>query len=325
MHDLNELLKHSQGVTQNSKWNQERRLEFIDFRLGNEGKINRKDLVSFFCISTPQASLDLSKYQELVSEATPARTNLRYDRHKKVYMKTEDYQPIFPDVCSPDHYLHDLLALTNGKLPESRNYFGYVPSVAMGNFVPPVRNIKTIVLYNILDAIRNSKAIHINYMSMSSMKNKDYLLAPHALAHDGFRWHIRAYSYDHHDFRDFVLSRIVKTSVPEIPAPRDRFPSKDGHGFTEANTSGYDDKQWYELVDLIIKANPELPPAQRRVIEYDYCMQNGSAIYTCKRALLYYAISWLRLSREDKVLPPAMRHLVLENEEEVFRRLNGGN
>ena len=324
MHDLNELIKNTnQNIPE--KWNQARRLEFIDFRLGNEGKFNRKDLVEFFNISTPQASLDIAKYQSLVASLQPKRENLVYDRHKKVYLRTDDYAPVFLFFCSPDYYLNDLLALANGKLPESRNFFGYVPNVAAGTFVPPARNVKPNILYYILDAIKNQRAIHINYISMSSMKNKDYLLAPHALAYDGFRWHVRAYSYDHHEFRDFVLSRIVKASVPEIPAPRDRYPAKDGNGFIEAATTCYDDKQWFELVDLILKANPELPPAQRRAIEYDYGMENGQVIYTCKRALLFYAIRWLRLTKEDKALPNNMRQVVLDNEDEVFRRLNGGN
>lgn len=324
MHDLNELLKHTKA-SQNEKWNQTRRLEFIDFRLGNEGRINRKDLVDFFNISTPQASLDISKYQELVSESVPVRTNLVYDRHKKVYLRTPDYMPIFTKVCSPDYYLHDLLSLALGMLPDSRNFFGFVPNVATGTFIPPVRNIKPQVLFHILDAIKNGKAIHANYMSISSMKNKDYLLAPHALAFDGFRWHVRAYCYDHHDFRDFVLSRIVKTITPEIPAPRDRYPSKDGSSFVEAGTSAYDDKEWFELVDLIIKPNPELSVAQRRAIEYDYGMENGKTVYTCKRALLFYAVQWLRLTKEDKALPSYMRQIVLDNEDEVFRRLNADN
>jgi hypothetical protein len=46
-------------------WGQERRLEFIDFRLLWEGRLNRADITTFFRISVPQASLDLAKYQEL--------------------------------------------------------------------------------------------------------------------------------------------------------------------------------------------------------------------------------------------------------------------
>ena len=322
MADLNELVRQNQGVTQNSKWNQQRRLEFIDFRLFSEGKINRKDLVAFFSISVPQASVDLSRYLELVASSEPPRKNLFYDRNKKYYVKTDDYLPIFTAVCSPDYYLHDLLALTEGRLAQNRNYFGYVPSVGTGCFVPPARNIRSNVLYNILEAIRNERALSITYLSGDTAKNRDYLLAPHALAWDGVRWHVRAYSYDMHGFRDFVLSRITKTSVPEIPAPRDRVPSAESHGHTEVNVSGQNDKHWFELVDLILRPNPELDEGRRRIIELDYGMQDGTTVYTCKRALLRYALAWLRLTEADRALPTERRELVLDNEQEVFRRLH---
>ena len=37
--------------TKTSNWSQDKRLEFIDFRLQWTGKINRSDLVDFFGIS----------------------------------------------------------------------------------------------------------------------------------------------------------------------------------------------------------------------------------------------------------------------------------
>ena len=322
MQDLNELVKQTQRVTRNSRWNQLRRLEFIDFRLFSEGRINRKDLVSFFSISTPQASVDFSRYQELVAAAEPARTNLHYDRNKKYYVKTQDFLPLFPEVCSADYYLHDLLALTEGRLAANRNYFGYVPSVGSACFVPPVSNIRTEVLYNLLDAIRNERALSISYRSAESRDDQDYLLAPHALAWDGLRWQVRAYSYDLHDYCDFVLSRIVRTTVPEYPAPRDRVLPADGHGHMEINVSGHNDKYWFELVDLILHPNPDLTPAQQKMVEVDYGMHDGTVIYTCKRALLRYALNWLRLTEDDKALPAECHPLQLENEQEVLRRIN---
>jgi len=39
-----------------SKWNLERRLQFIDFRLRWEGRLNRRDLIDYFAVSMPQAS-----------------------------------------------------------------------------------------------------------------------------------------------------------------------------------------------------------------------------------------------------------------------------
>lgn len=309
-----------------NKWNQARRLEFIDFRLGCDGKINRRDLVDFFSISIPQASLDLSKYHQLVQESDPPRKNLVYDRHLKVYIRTDDYQPLFPKICAPENYLNDLLTYAQGDLVKSRNFFGFIPNVGVASFNPPRRNIDAQVLYNILEAIRTHKAVHITYLSLSQLKPTDHLIAPHGLAFDGMRWHVRAYCYDHHDFRDYVLSRIIKCAVPEISAPNDRFPDPIGNGFREVGTAGRDDSQWNELVDLVIKANPELPESARRVIEHDYGMdENGTVIYPCRRALLFYALQWLRLTKADACLPAEQRQIVLDNEAEVFRRLAGGH
>ena len=66
-------------------WSVERRLEFIDFRLYWEGRINRIDLKNFFGISIPQASADLRKYQEL------APKNIDYDKKNKHYFATEKF------------------------------------------------------------------------------------------------------------------------------------------------------------------------------------------------------------------------------------------
>ena len=39
---------------------QERRFEFIEFRLLWDGRLNRADLTAYFGISVPQASMDLA-------------------------------------------------------------------------------------------------------------------------------------------------------------------------------------------------------------------------------------------------------------------------
>ena len=53
--------------------------------------------------------------------------------------------------------------------------------------------------------------------------------------------------------------------------------------------------------------------------------KSGTVIYPCRRALLFYALRYLRLTKEDSVLPPEERQLVLDNEAEVFRRMAGGH
>ena len=46
------------------RWGVEKRLEFIEFRLFWEGGINRADIMERFGVSVPQASKDLSLYEE---------------------------------------------------------------------------------------------------------------------------------------------------------------------------------------------------------------------------------------------------------------------
>jgi hypothetical protein len=43
-------------------WGVERRLEFIEFRLFWEGRVNRSDLMEVFGVSVNQASTDLNRY-----------------------------------------------------------------------------------------------------------------------------------------------------------------------------------------------------------------------------------------------------------------------
>jgi hypothetical protein len=48
-----------------ARWEAERRLDYIDFRLMTAGTVGRMDLMRTFGISTPQASADLNEYARL--------------------------------------------------------------------------------------------------------------------------------------------------------------------------------------------------------------------------------------------------------------------
>ena len=66
-------------------WGPERRLEFIDFRLQWDGRLNRSDLMEHFGISVPQASADIAAYAELAPD------NLVYDRSARVYVASSGF------------------------------------------------------------------------------------------------------------------------------------------------------------------------------------------------------------------------------------------
>ena len=46
------------------------------------------------------------------------------------------------------------------------------------------------------------------------------MIEPHALAHDGFRWHARAFDRETGEFRDFVLGRLSKPGSAAEPRSR---------------------------------------------------------------------------------------------------------
>ena len=102
------------------RWGVERRLEFVDFRLCWDGRINRSDLTEQFGISTPQASADLARYQEL------APTNVYYDPSLKCYLAAGTYRPVF-EVEDSDRYLGQLNSLASGTIAHEEAWLAETP------------------------------------------------------------------------------------------------------------------------------------------------------------------------------------------------------
>src|SRR5262249_53728102 len=158
------------------------------FRLFWEGGVNRSDITRYFGVSVPQASKDLSRYQEL------ARQNIRYDRSLKRYFATDQFAPVFlkPDA---DRYLSYLRSIADGVLTESEPW----PREPRGfeGLPMPRRNVDTDVLRALLHAMRAGKALEIRYQSLSLNRPAPTWrwITPHALAHDGHRWHVRAFCH----------------------------------------------------------------------------------------------------------------------------------
>ncbi|MGN1392567.1 MAG: WYL domain-containing protein [Succinivibrionaceae bacterium] len=278
-----------------SKWSQERRLEFIDYRLCWNGHINRSDLVDFFGISVPQSSLDLSKYLEM------APGNLVYDRHYKLYVRSSKYKPLYK-ICQPASYLNDLYLNAMGNLNPQSNYLDKAPNVAC--FMPPKRHIDFDVLSNIVYCINNHKAIRISYQSMSSLEPSTRLISPHSFGFDGIRWHVRAYCHSKDTFRDFVLSRILSTGKVE-----------------ESPVDPNEDMQWNFIVSLHIMPNPYLSDSQKKAVELDYGMENGEVVYKCRQALLFYTLQTLNLRIDDnddiEKAEPYKYQVVLKNKKDI--------
>lgn len=242
-------------------WGQERRLEFIDFRLRWEGRLNRADITTFFRISVPQASLDLAKYQEVAPE------NMVYDRTLKAYITTPDFQPVYENFDS-NHYLNELLGRENEILDPCDSFIGWVPPVA--SLPLPARTVEPEILVSLIRAMQNEQALVVDYRSMTN-EPATRTLYPTAFAHDGHRWHIRAYCFRSAMFKDFVLGRFF--NIAEFITPPTSIP---------------EDVDWNTYIDVVIGPNPNYDINKRLSIEHDYQMVNGEAKIRIRKAQLYY-------------------------------------
>jgi hypothetical protein len=271
------------------KWGVERRLEFIEFRLFWEGGVNRADIMEMFDVSVPQASKDLTLYQER------APNNAIYDKSAKRYVAGNQFQPCFlkPD---PGAYLNQLRSVAEGILDRSHSWIGQSPSYDAAP--TPVRGVKAEILRNVMAAIRRSEAIEIRYQSLSRPEPRWRWIAPHAIGFDGFRWHARAFCETDRVFKDFLLSRILET--------REARPSA---------VTADADADWHEFVTLEIGPHPELSETQKNVIALDYGMRGDKAKIQVRKALLYYALKRLGLDTAPAARRPQDQQIVLLNRE----------
>lgn len=253
-------------------WSQKLRLDFIEFRLLWEGRVNRSDLMNFFRISMPQASLDLAKYKELAPE------NAVYDSTEKTYLAGSSFSPILvPN--SADGYLNRLLAVESGYLPQTSTFLGRLPP--SGIVHGPTRSVDPLILRTILQAIRTRRSVEIKYQSMSDANPGIRKIAPHALAFDGFRWHARAFCYRRERYLDFVLARMLQIAIDNV-----------------FDTDPAADMEWHSSLEAIVVPAPHLSESQRKAIELDYGMQDGRLAVRVREALMLYLLQHLGIYDE---------------------------
>jgi hypothetical protein len=272
------------------RWGQDRRLEFIEYRLRWSDRLNRSDLTTFFGISVPQASLDLAEY------AQRAPQNLQYDRRTRTYSAAGSFRPIFAS-SGLERYLDDLLASESPGYSRSVGFLGWHPPVAI---TPrPGRPLQTPIVSAFVSAIQDNDALSVSYQSLSRPEPFTRTLTPHALANDGFRWHVRAYCHSRKKFLDFLFSRILKIEGKEKDRPR-----------------SHEDTEWNTVVRLVLTPHPKLARAHQRAIELDFGMKDGTCEFNCRQALLFYTLRQLGLDKNTKRSAEAQQ-IVLKNESQL--------
>ena len=277
------------------RWGIERRLEFIDFRLYWEGRINRSDIMRAFTLSVQQASADIARYQELAPD------NLVYDRSAKRYLAAPAYRPVFK-VDDSGRYLAQLRSLAENLIQAEESWLAEIPRFL--TLTLPSRPIPAATLRAIIKAMREKCALEVLYQSMSRPEPLWRWISPHALGFDGLRWHIRAWCHLDGFFKDFVFARVheIGASRPETIDPAT-------------------DRAWFETVPVVIAPHPDLSAAQRKTIALDYGMADSVRVIQVRRALLYYFLKRLQLDDQAADRAPAEQQIVLANKTEVLAAL----
>lgn len=279
------------------RWGIERRLEFIEFKLFWEGGVNRSDIIGAFDVSVPQASKDLTLYQEQAPE------NATYDKSAKRYVASDRFNPCFlnPD---PHDYLSRLRSVSEGLVDPSGSWISQLPSVDIA--LTPKRDIAPTVLRAALAAVRDKRALEILYQSMSKDRPEPIWrwITPHAFGFDGFRWHTRAFCHLDGRFKDFLLPRVVDVRATSAPG-----------------AAGEQDEQWQEVFEVSICPHPALTASQQAVVARDYGMDDRCGSLRVRYAMLFYVLKRLGVLGDAAREDPRRQHIVVANWQETSAAL----
>uniref|UniRef100_UPI00404828CB WYL domain-containing protein n=1 Tax=Yoonia sp. TaxID=2212373 RepID=UPI00404828CB len=248
-------------------------------------------LMEQFGLSVNQASADLNRYIGFVPD------NMVYDKSARTYVRGPEYAPHFlkPDAS---RYLAQLRSLADGIMDSDDTWIAELPSYDAAP--TPTRGVNPVTLRSVVGAIRRAESIEVKYQSLSRPEPTWRWIAPHAIGFDGFRWHARAFCKTDEVFKDFLLSRILKT-----------------RGVEASEVTDAADSDWQQHVTLEIGPHPELSENQKKVIALDYGMSGEKAQIKVRRALLYYALKRLGLDTDPGARKPQDQQIVLLNREAV--------
>ncbi len=201
-----------------------------------------------------------------------------------------------------DRYLVQLKAVSDHVLAIDETWIVRPPD--FDGMPVPARRVDPAILKRLITAIRGKRSIEIYFQSMNARRPEAIWrrITPHAFAHDGLRWHVRAFCHLEAKFKDFIISRCRELRDEGSPGAK-----------------AADDLAWNSFFDVILKPNPHLTASQRETIALDYEMIDGFAKTTVRCALLYYFEKRLRLDIKADKDKPSEQPVVIHNMEDFVK------
>lgn len=264
---------------------QRERLVFLDSCFAWRGLANRRDLVERFGVSNPQAALDFKLYLEQVGDPAPA-----YDSVRKAYVVPDKFSPISLETVDQDldHILNDSEGQRFDRLPTLHRQRG------------------TDIVSKLYQAMTVREAIQISYTSMATGADSGQWIAPSRFASDGERIHVRAFSFKHGEYRDYVPIRIKNSSSFQCRVINEELPF---------------DEDWHTVAKIYLKPKKSLSPQQARAVRKEYGFKGTTLCVETRKALEFYADRRWGLDQESSRLERVLTEYTPLDDEHYSRNL----
>ncbi len=228
------------------------RLIYLDRCLTWRGAANRRDLMARFGISAAQAALDFRAYLDRAREAPPI-----YDSARKTYIANRNHKPIAPSTINE--------ALETVLSPEDDPFSVILPS--------PSRTADSKVVSHIYDALVRKRSIHIRYTSMSSGADDGQWIHPTHFSSDGENVHLRALSFKHVEYRNYLPIRIDPGSTFDTRVENEPLP---------------DDRDWNTRARIWLQPKTGLSSEQAVVVRREYGFKGDLLCVETRKALEFF-------------------------------------
>ena len=228
------------------------RLAYLDQCLNWRGQANRRDLIERFGISAAQAAIDFREYLERCREPTPT-----YDTVRKCYVASDNHRGLDDAIARPPA----IEVIMDG----AEDRFDALPT--------PSRQCPAVVMRHLYQAMDRRCRIEIDYVSMTTGTRLTQWIAPARIATDGERLHVRAWSYRHNEWRDYLPVRVSEMSSFTVerllnPPPRDT------------------DWETFERIEL--RPRSDLTAEQQLAVRQEYGFDCDRLVIETRRALAFY-------------------------------------
>ena len=276
------------------KWGTRQRLQYIELMAFYAGVSTRSDIAKAFAISDAAATKDLKFYSEIAPD------NLIYKHSVFGFVPSSSFREVFADL-SPAVALSIFEA--NFIISSIPNIDYHMFGIPTSGLTLPNRLPKKSVLAQITRSICGKKKLKVSYHSLTEKEQPTKrIIEPHSLVNTGFRWHVRAYSEESFDFRDFVLSRFASAKCLD----------------DEVESNELYDDDWVEIISLELAPHPKLSKEKQNSLLLDYSANKNVISIKVRRALIGYLLQQLSVDTTiDHSLNPNKYQLIVLNRDEI--------